>query len=305
MALAGRDERPIPHRPDAEAGAAGRPRRDARRDARDLRIAHAELAARTRPSAALGPVGARRRCSSSATPSSEATDADPSHRVAEHGVTLRPDLRRARPAHEARCRPCCSSTATPHGTALDRPLAGERWAATPIDRAVELARASGVPLALVTDGAALDAGLGTPGRDDRHVHLAQRGVARGAAHAAGVRRRCSALAASSASPSRRGSPALLQESAGKQQEVADQLGAQVRRAVELLIATLDREDRDRHGELLQATPRRRGLPRRVDGDDAARLPVRRRGAPAAADRRSALRRDARGIDVARSASRAS
>ena len=48
-----------------------------------------------------------------------------------------------------------------------------------------------------------------------------------------------------------GLAALLQESAGKQQEVADQLGSQVRRAVELLIATLDREDRDRHGELLQ------------------------------------------------------
>src|SRR5204862_5649268 len=44
---------------------------------------------------------------------------------------------------------------------------------------------------------------------------------------------------------------LLQESAGKQQEVADQLGGQVRRAVELLVATLDREDRDRHNELLR------------------------------------------------------
>ena len=52
-------------------------------------------------------------------------------------------------------------------------------------------------------------------------------------------------------PVEEGLAELLQESAGKQQEVADQLGAQVRRAVELLIATLDREDRDRHGELLQ------------------------------------------------------
>ena len=51
-------------------------------------------------------------------------------------------------------------------------------------------------------------------------------------------------------PIEQGLAALLQESAGKQQEVADQLGSQVRRAVELLIATLDREDRDRHGELL-------------------------------------------------------
>jgi hypothetical protein len=44
--------------------------------------------------------------------------------------------------------------------------------------------------------------------------------------------------------------ALLAESAGKQQEVADQLGSQVRRAVELLITTLGYEDRERHGELL-------------------------------------------------------
>jgi hypothetical protein len=40
----------------------------------------------------------------------------------------------------------------PAGAALDRPLAGEDWAAGRIDRAAELARASGVPLALVTDG---------------------------------------------------------------------------------------------------------------------------------------------------------
>ena len=52
-------------------------------------------------------------------------------------------------------------------------------------------------------------------------------------------------------PLEEGLAALLEESAARQQEVADQLGAQVRRAVELLIATLDREDRDRHGELLQ------------------------------------------------------
>ena len=51
-------------------------------------------------------------------------------------------------------------------------------------------------------------------------------------------------------PVEEGLAALLAESAGKQQEVADQLGAQVRRAVELLITTLDYEDRERHGELL-------------------------------------------------------
>ena len=43
---------------------------------------------------------------------------------------------------------------------------------------------------------------------------------------------------------------LLEESAAKQQEVADQLGGQVRRGVELLIATLDAADSERHGALL-------------------------------------------------------
>ncbi|MGI8623059.1 MAG: hypothetical protein ACR2NB_06145 [Solirubrobacteraceae bacterium] len=52
-------------------------------------------------------------------------------------------------------------------------------------------------------------------------------------------------------PEDQGLAGLLRESASKQQEVADQLGAQVRRAVELLVATLDREDRDRHGTLLE------------------------------------------------------
>jgi hypothetical protein len=81
----------------------------------------------------------------------EATDADPSHRVAEQAVTLRA-------SSVVRDRGQDGDPAVllvhryEHGTALSRPLPGERWAASPLDRAAELARATGVPLALVTDG---------------------------------------------------------------------------------------------------------------------------------------------------------
>ena len=81
----------------------------------------------------------------------EATDADPSHLVAEHGVTIRPSY-----VVRDRTRDGDPAVLLVHrvdaGVALDRPIPGEAWAASPIDRAAELARASGVPLALVTDG---------------------------------------------------------------------------------------------------------------------------------------------------------
>ncbi len=81
----------------------------------------------------------------------EATEADPSHVVAEHGVTLRASY-----VVRDRTRDGDPAVLLVHrvqaGVALDRPIPGEAWAASPLDRATELARASGVPLALVTDG---------------------------------------------------------------------------------------------------------------------------------------------------------
>jgi hypothetical protein len=82
----------------------------------------------------------------------EATDADPAHRVAEHGVTLPPDLVVRDHASDGGAPPVLLVHVAPAGAALDRPLPGEDWAASPIDRAAELARASAIPLALVTDG---------------------------------------------------------------------------------------------------------------------------------------------------------
>ncbi len=51
--------------------------------------------------------------------------------------------------------------------------------------------------------------------------------------------------------------ALLEESAEHQQEVTDQLGRQVRRAVEILVQALAHADADSKGELLKGTPDKR------------------------------------------------
>ncbi len=179
----------------------------------------------------------------------EATEADPSHRVAEHNVTLRPTFvvrDRSREASPA----VLLVHAIPRGTSLTRAAGDDAWSASPIDRAVELARASNVPLGLVTDGARWTFVWAREGETTgtctwrANLWLEEQITLRAFTTLLGARRFFNL-------PVEEGLAELLQESAGKQQEVADQLGSQVRRAVELLIATLDREDRDRHGELLQ------------------------------------------------------
>jgi hypothetical protein len=179
----------------------------------------------------------------------EATDADPAHTVAEQNLTLRPDYvvrDRTRDGDPA----VLLVTRYDAGTALDRPIPGEAWAASPIDRAAELARGTGVPLVLVTDGQRWTLVWAREGESTgtctwrAELWLEEPLTLRAFVTLLGARRFF-------ALPLEEGLAALLEESAGRQQEVADQLGAQVRRAAELLIATLDREDRDRHGRLLQ------------------------------------------------------
>jgi hypothetical protein len=180
---------------------------------------------------------------------SEATDADPSHRVAEHGVTLRPSFVVRDHGREGRP-PVLLVRTHPEGTPLDRPLPGEAWAASPIDRAAELAKATGTPLALVTDGLRWTLVWARPNQTTgtctwrAELWMEEPLTLRAFATLLGARRFF-------ALPADEALAELLQQSADKQQqEVADQLGSQVRHAVELLVATLDREDRERHGQLL-------------------------------------------------------
>jgi hypothetical protein len=173
---------------------------------------------------------------------SDVTDADPSHAVPEHAAVIRPshvvrDLSaEGRPAvllvHEY-----------PADTALERPLPGAAWSASPIDRAAELARASGVELALVTNRSTWTLVWARPGQATgtcswlSDIWLEEPITLRAFVTLLGARRWFSL-------PESEGLGRLLAEAAGAQQEVADRLGQQVRLAVELLIATLDRDDRE-------------------------------------------------------------
>lgn len=174
----------------------------------------------------------------------EAADADPSHRIAEHDVTLR-----ATHVVADAGKAVLLVHQLPPGTPLDRPLAGDGWTASPLDRAAELARASEIPLALVTNGARWALVWARRGETTgtctwrSEIWLEEPITLRAFVSLLGAQRFF-------VLPREEGLDTLLEESAGKQQEVADQLGTQVRHAVELLIATLDREDRTRHGELL-------------------------------------------------------
>lgn len=179
---------------------------------------------------------------------SDATDSDPTHRAPENGVTLRPSLVVRDQTREG-SPPVLLVHVHPRDVALDRPLAADGWAASPVDRAAELARVTDVPLALVTNGDRWTLVWARPGESTgtctwrSDVWLEEAVTLRAFVTFLGARRFF-------VLPEEDGLARLLEESAGKQQEVADQLGTQVRHAVELLIGALDQADRDRHGELL-------------------------------------------------------
>lgn len=123
------------------------------------------------------------------------------------------------------------------------------WTASPAERLAVLLRARDVPIGLVTDGrwwaivwaprggamgvAVWDASLFSEEPDSLAALIALLGRARFLGIADTDRL-----------------PELLSESATRQDEITDQLGLQVREAVELLITTIDRLDHDAGGTLL-------------------------------------------------------
>lgn len=164
----------------------------------------------------------------------------------EHGVTLSPDLA---VIDEQRANKSLLLIQTyAQDVDLDATLKQDGWAATPADRMVQLCRSLSCRLGLVTNGERwmlVDAPVGavtTFASWYARIWSQEPITLQAFVHLLGVRRffvnESEQL------------PALFDRSLKFQDEVTDALGEQVRRAVEVLIQTLDKADQDRNRELL-------------------------------------------------------
>jgi hypothetical protein len=165
----------------------------------------------------------------------------------EHGETLRPQWVVKRPEDE---HPALLIVSHPANQPLDRPVSDARWrTASPATRMMTLLQGTGVPLGLVTNGSDWMLVATRSGEATTYVTW---DAALWSEEPLTLRAVCSLLGARRlfgvADADRL--PALLEESAHNQQEVTDQLGVQVRKAVEVLVQAVDRINIDREGRLL-------------------------------------------------------
>jgi hypothetical protein len=141
----------------------------------------------------------------------------------------------------------------PAEQALDKPVMGKHWKATPATRMMELLHGTGVPLGLVTNGEHWLLVYAPRGETTGYASwygalwLDEPITLRAFHSLLGVRRFFGVATDSTLL-------ALLKESANDQQEVTDQLGYQVREAVEVLVKSVDALDRENHGALLKGVP---------------------------------------------------
>jgi hypothetical protein len=167
--------------------------------------------------------------------------------IAEQGETLRPDWVVVEPDGT---KPRLLVQILPPGQNLDKPLANHRWKASPATRMMELLHSCNVRLGLVTNGEhwmLVNAPRGeTTGFISWYgvLWLEEHLTLRAFRSLLGVARFFGVDDAQTLE-------ALLVASLTDQQEVTEQLGYQVRQAVEVLVQALDRIDRDRHRSLLQ------------------------------------------------------
>ena len=172
--------------------------------------------------------------------------------VAEHHETLRPDLiLRAPEGGAARL----LVQVYPPQQELEKPVAGRNWKAAPSTRMMELLHATQVRLGLVTNGEQWLLVSAQRGATTGYISwyaslwLEERLTLRAFRSLLGVYRFFGV-------PQAQTLEALLDASANDQQEVTDQLGYQVRRAVELLVQAIDRADQDRGRALLHGVSER-------------------------------------------------
>ncbi len=168
-------------------------------------------------------------------------------RVHEHGETLRPTYALKAPTETL---PRMLVSVYPSSQALTKPVVGTAWkTGSPDTRMMTLLHATGVPLGLVTNGEKWLLVAAKPGETtsfitwDAGLWSEEPLTLRAFVSLLGIGRFFGVAANETL-------PYMLAESALNQQEVTDQLGQQVLKAVEVLIQALDRIDVEQHGRFL-------------------------------------------------------
>jgi hypothetical protein len=173
--------------------------------------------------------------------------------LAEHGETLRPDkVVMERDGSKARL----LIQTYPLRQKLSRVVEGKPWAASPDTRMMQLLHDTGVRIGLVTNGdqwMLVDAPKGeTTGYASWYASLWLEEPKTLQAF-----RTLLSSYRFFGVPEEETLERLLAQSAEHQQEVTEQLGYQVRRAVEVLVQSIDRANRDSGGALLKGVPEER------------------------------------------------
>ncbi|HMQ33885.1 MAG TPA: hypothetical protein PKD53_24350, partial [Chloroflexaceae bacterium] len=180
--------------------------------------------------------------------------------VPEHGEILRPSFIIGEPIaglnpEPQTLNPRLLVVVVPPGQGLERPMARAAWQASPATRMMTLLRGAKVRLGLLTNG---EQWMLVDRPDDENattgfaswyarLWLDEPLTLRAFRSLLGARRLFGV-------PDGETLEALLAQSAGDQQEVTDQLGYQVRRAVELLVQALDLADQNEGRRLLRDVP---------------------------------------------------
>lgn len=168
----------------------------------------------------------------------------------EYGETLRPDYALVEPSGRDNAgKPVLLIKIVPASQPVDKALRDAAWKASPATRMAELLKATEVPLGIVTNGEQWMLVHATRGKPTGFVTWQaalwqEEPLTLRAFRALLETRRFFGVAETDTLQ------ALLEDSSNDQQAVTDQLGRQVREAVEVLVQALDRIDQDTDRQLL-------------------------------------------------------
>src|SRR5438034_10720675 len=167
--------------------------------------------------------------------------------ITDENETLRPDMAILSPDER---KPRLLIKLYPAGQDLEKAVTGQRWPASPATRMMEMLRGTGVRLGLVTNG---ERWMLVDAPPNETTGFASWYAALWLEEPITFRAFRSLLRVQRffGVPDDETLEAMLTKSASNQQEVTDQLGYQVRRAVEMLVQSLDRIDKDRSRRLLR------------------------------------------------------